>query len=338
MVATEFILVMLVQLVDVVFPSGPEARARQRGRPVVYSETIMVKALLIMVVRGLYGGYALDIFLHQETELAARLRPLVSDAQGRLPSRRTWERRLGRLPARLPGLIGCLGRQLLVLLQPWQAADGRACGRAMAIDSTPLKARGGVWHTKDMQTGHVPSTAIDTEAHWSKSGYHGWWYGYKLHLIATVGRCWIPLAAELTPANVGDNTHAPHLLVQLPAHLCYVLGDQHYNDCALREQCAACGYELIATRRNQRSKRYPHTDGGVNVRRLFHRLRSKTIEPFNGLFKRIFEWNQCAPRTGLRPNQLIVLGAVLVYQLLLLLQWCDNRPIGQGLKPLLKAA
>jgi len=31
---------------------------------------------------------------------------------GRFPTRRTWERRFAQLPARLPALIGGLGRQL----------------------------------------------------------------------------------------------------------------------------------------------------------------------------------------------------------------------------------
>jgi hypothetical protein len=47
----------------------------------------------------------------------------------------------------------------------------------------------------------VPHTSIDTEAHWTKSGWHGWVYGWKLHLVNTVASVWIPLAAELPAAN-----------------------------------------------------------------------------------------------------------------------------------------
>ena len=75
----------------------------------------------------------------------------------------------------------------------------------------------------------VPHSSIDTEAGWSKSGWHGWWYGWKLHLAVTVGALWIPLAAELTVANRGDNEEAPLLLEQLPGEVRYVLGDTHYN-------------------------------------------------------------------------------------------------------------
>ena len=80
----------------------------------------------------------------------------------------------------------------------------------------------------------MPHSSIDTEAGWSKSGWHGWWYGWKLHLAVTVGALWIPLAAELTVANRGDNEEAPLLLEQLPAEVRYVLGDTHYNDPELR--------------------------------------------------------------------------------------------------------
>ena len=43
----------------------------------------------------------------------------------------------------------------------------------------------------------MPHTRIDTEAHWTKSGWHGWVYGWKLHLCCSAGDVWIPLAADL---------------------------------------------------------------------------------------------------------------------------------------------
>lgn len=333
------VLVILLELVDLIFAyAAVPAPAPKRGRPVVYSEALIVKALVVMLVRHLQSPYALDAYLAMETAAVQQIRPYLSLPDGRLPTRRTWERRLGALPERLPTLIACLGRQLLLLLHPWQQGE-QECGHAVAIDSTPIKARGGVWHKKDKQAGIVPSTAIDTEAGWSRSQYHGWWWGYKLHLFVTAGPLWVPLAADLTPANVGDNTHARHLLQEqkLSSEVRILLGDQLYNDKQLRKLCADCEIDLVTTRRNQGSKKYPHTDGGVNVRRIFHRLRSQTIEPFNGQFKKVFDWNTQAPARGLKRNQLLILGAVFVFQLLLLLQWFDNRPIGTGVKALLLA-
>jgi hypothetical protein len=121
-------------------------------------------------------------------------------------------------------MIGCLGRTLVALIQPWAR-----CGRAAAIDSTVLRANGGVWHNKHREQGLVPHTSIDTEAHWTKSGWHGWVYGWKLHVISVVAAVWIPLAAELTPANSADNEVAPGIICEVPSELRFLLGDRQYT-------------------------------------------------------------------------------------------------------------
>lgn len=321
------LLVMLVMLVDRL-PMPAEPTKRGRGRPKTYSDRLIVKALLIMVIRRLYTAYSLLAFLEQDTKLTKQLREMLTQ-EGRFPTRRTWERRLAALPETLPGLIGCLGRHLVVLIQPWARS-----GRAAAVDSTALRAKGGVWHKKDREAGIVPHSTIDTEAHWSKSGYHGWWYGWKLHLVCTVAAVWIPLAARLTPANEADNVIAPALIAELPAEVRYLLGDTHYNDPVLRQQCEERECYLVASR----SGSYPHADIGAKVRQVFHSLRSKAIEPFNGLFKNVFEWGGQVPVKGLNRTQLIVLGAILVYQIVLLYQFEHNLPLGKGIKPLLRAA
>jgi hypothetical protein len=321
------VLVSLVLLTDRL-PWPAEPTKRSRGHPKTYSDRLIVKALIIMILRRLYTAYALLAFLDQDDPLPQQLRPLLCE-QGRFPSRRTWERRLVALPQSLPGLIGCIGRHLVTLLRPWARH-----GRAVACDSTPLATGGGVWHKKHREQGVIPHSSIDTEAGWSKSGWHGWWYGWKLHLAVTAGALWLPLAAELTVANRGDNEEAPLLLEQLPEEVRYVLGDTHYNTPELRQACHQRGWELVATRRGP----YPRCDGGAEVRKVFHKLRSKAIEPFNGLFKNIFEWRVNMPVKGLQRSQLLALGAVVIYQLVLLYQHERNLPLGKGIKPLLRAA
>jgi hypothetical protein len=322
------LLVIFVMLVDRIPMSAP-AKKRGPGRPKVYPDRLIVKALVIMVVRRLYSAYSLLAFLEQDTALTQELRALLTDEKGRFPSRRTWERRLDALPGSLPGLIGALGRYLVPLIRPWAKQ-----GRAAALDSTALRAKGGVWHKKHREQGIVPHTSIDTEAHWSKSGHHGWWYGWKLHLACTVASVWIPLAAKLTAANVHDSIPAPDLICELPLEARYVLGDNHYKTPHVRHQCERSNRLLMASGRGP----YPHTDPGVDVRRIFHLLRHQAIEPFNGLFKNVFEWGGQVPVKGLKRTQLIVLGAVLVYQLALLYQFERDKPLAQGIKPLLRAA
>jgi hypothetical protein len=326
MVPDDSTLVLLVRLIDRI---PMPATTPRRGRPPVYPDRLFLKALVIMIIKRLPRVYLLLTVLDQDPAEMHRLRALLTDAQGRYPTRRTWERRLRAVPDRLPAQIGCLGRHLVATVEPWAT-----CGRAAAIDSTPLRALGGVWHKKHREAGEVPHTSIDTDAHWTKSGWHGWVYGWKLHLVTTVAGVWIPLAARLTPANVADNEEALRLLPELPLDLHYLLGDTHYQDPKLHAAGATRGWDLVATRHG----RYPHTDGGVEVRRVFHKLRSTAIENLNGQFKGIFECGGQVPTRGAIATQRYVLGAVFVYQLTLLHRFQTGGDLRVGLKAFLRAA
>jgi hypothetical protein len=319
------LLVLLVDLIDAI--PGP-AVARTRGRPPTYPDRLFLKALVVMLVRDVQTVDGLLAILGQPTPEMQALRERLT-CDGRFPTRRTWERRLNALPATLPARIACLGTYLVAHLQPW--TDG---GHAVAIDSTVLRARGGVWHKKDREAGVVPHTSIDTEAHWTKSGWHGWVYGWKLHLAVTVAAVWIPLAAELTAANAADNETAPRLLTVLPQTARFILGDTNYQDPALHAHCAADDRFLVATRRGH----YPHADDGVEVRRVFHNLRSLAIENFNGQFKGIFDIHGSVPTRGLIRTQRFALGAVFVYQVTLLYRFDHGQDLRAGLKAFLKAA
>jgi hypothetical protein len=327
MVSQDSLLVTLVNLVDRL-PLAVEPIKRGRGHPKFYSDRLFLKALVVMIVRHLHTVHELLAVLAQPTAEMRLLRHVLS-VQGRFPTRRTWERRLKAIPPTLPAQIGCLGRYLVCLLDPWQT-----CGRAVAIDSTILRARGGQWHQKHREQGIVPHSSIDTEAHWTKSGWHGWIYGWKLHLVSAVAAIWIPLAASLTPANVADSDQAPALLRELAAEARFVLGDRHYNRDELREICTLDGRLLVTTQYG----RYPHTDDGVEVRRTFHKLRSVAIENFNEHFKGIFDGHGQVPTKGLLATQRFALGAVFVYQLALLYRFEQEQELCIGLKAFLKSA
>ena len=331
MITQDSVLVQLIRLVECI-PSPPSLR--RRGRPVVYSEKLFLKALVIMIARRLHKVGELLAVLEEPTPEMSMVRDCLRE-EGRFPSRRTFERRLKAVPESLPEQIGCLGRHLVEVLKPWESR-----GRAVALDSTTLQAKGGVWHKKDKKAGKVPHTAIDTEAEWTKSGWHGWVYGWKLHLAICVCEVWIPLAARLTPANTADNLVAPYLIEQLPDEARFVLGDVHYNAPNVRQACLRSTQEeeeerfLVTTKRGA----YPHTDDGVEVRRIFHKLRSVANENFNEHFKAIFEVHGQVPTRGLINTARFALGAVLVYQLALLYRHERNLDINRGLKPFLRAA
>ncbi len=307
MVSQDSLLVTLVQLVDRL-PMPPRPSKRRRGRPIVYTNRLFLKALVIMIVRHLHKVNELLSVLAQPTAEMATLRALLHE-QGSFPARR--------------------GRHLLDLIQPWAS-----CGRAVAIDSTILRARGGVWHQKHREKGEIPHSSIDTEAHWTKSGWHGWVYGWKLHVVSVVAAVWFPIAAVLTPANVADSDPAPELLREVPAEVRFVLGDRHYNTPELHEDCEHADRLLVTTKYG----RYPHTDAGVEVRRLFHKLRSIAMENFNEHFKGIFDGHGQVPTKGLVATQRFALGAIFVYQLALLYRFEHHLDLCLGLKAFLKAA
>ncbi|HET8845333.1 MAG TPA: transposase [Ktedonobacteraceae bacterium] len=327
MVTQDSLLVTLVKLVDRL-PQPVSPVKRGRGHPQVYSNQLFLKAVVIMIIRHLRTVHELLGVLAEPTPEMCQLRELLCE-QGGFPTRRTWERRLKSLPETLPAQIGCLGRYLIERISPWQKR-----GRAVAIDSTVLRSRGAVWHQKHRKTGEVPHTLIDTEAHWTKSGWHGWVYGWKLHVVSVVAGVWFPVAALLTPANVADNTPAPALLREVPADVRFVLGDRHYNTPEIREDCALSGRTLVATQLGS----YPHTDDGVEVRRVFHKLRSIAMENFNQHFKSIFDGHGQVPTKGLIATQRFVLGAIFVYQLALLYRWEQGLDLCVGLKAFLKGA
>ena len=131
------LLVMLVKLVDRL-PVPPPPAKRGRGRPKVYADRLFLKALVLMIVRHLHTVHELRAVLEQPPPEMQLLRILLTE-QGKFPTRRTWERRLAALPDTLPAQIRCLGHHLVALIQPWAT-----CGRAVAIDSTVLRARWGV--------------------------------------------------------------------------------------------------------------------------------------------------------------------------------------------------
>lgn len=328
MIAQDSLLVQLLRLVDGV-PTPPPTPPR-RGRPRIYSDDLFIKALVVMVVRRIHRVGELLAVLEEGTSETRAIRGLLFEG-GRMPSRRTFERRLRALPESLPQRIGLLGRHLVELMKPWASS-----GRAAALDSTVLFARGGVWHKKDREAGIVPHSSIDTAAGWTKSGWHGWVYGWKLHLAVSVGEAWIPLAASLTPANVHDSKVAGKLIGELPGECRFVLGDTHYNTPEVLKECSEGGRLLVASGRRGP---YPHTDDGVEVRRIFHKLRSVANENFNEHFKAIFDCHGPVPTRGRLDTARFALGAVFTYQIALLHRYEERRlDTNRGLKAFLRAA
>ena len=100
MITQDSVLVRLIRLIEGI-RSPPVPPRRHRGRPIVYSEKLFLKALVIMIVRRLHKVGELLAVLDEPTPQMRIVRELLCE-EGRFPSRRTFERRLKALPERLP--------------------------------------------------------------------------------------------------------------------------------------------------------------------------------------------------------------------------------------------
>src|SRR3989304_547985 len=82
---------------------------------------------------------------------------------------------------------------------------GGFSGCGSAGDKSLFKAQGPVWHQADREAGRIPDKLrhLDTEATWSKSAYHGWVYGYGLHL--TCNAVGFPKLIQTETASVSQS-------------------------------------------------------------------------------------------------------------------------------------
>lgn len=322
----------LMDLVEAVERLMRVPRPARRGRPERYGEAVLLKATVILVVRRLPSVHALLGILDEPEWEGVRAR--LCDQRGRFPARRTWERRLNLVAARLPEWIARVGRLLVAGLRLWEED-----GRAVALDSSVLQARGKPWHQSQRRQGLCRDTRIDQDAHWCQSGWHGWVYGYKLHSVLAVCPLlgvWAPLAAAVTPANTADSTQAPRLLDDLAPLVLdrlLVLADCAYQDPDVRARCARDGRTLVASRKGTHPR-----DAGTPVRQVFHALRSEAIERWHSQLKHIFDLSGQLPTRGLVATQRFVLGAVFTYQLTLLDRFLAGRPLRAGLQAAIQAA
>ena len=145
----------------------------------------------------------------------------------RIPSRRTFDRRLATLSNDIKNRITTMGKLFVhdKIINP----------SILSADSTLVKAKGHLWHKSSIRKKVVPCSGIDTDAMWGFSHTKGWIFGYKLHLISSTGSIIVPLAADFTTANIPDNQMYSILITaSLPFTMIkrtlYMSADPGYDD------------------------------------------------------------------------------------------------------------
>jgi hypothetical protein len=187
------------------------AAKTQRGKPQQYSAGSMLLFFMLMQFKQIHAFKAMHRWAAAHYTILG---------WPKAPDRRTIRRRFLALPAVLQLLMPAIAHQCDQL-------DHSIFGYAWAYaDKSVFRALGGLWHTKHMAAGIVPYSSIDTEASWAKSDYHGWRFGYGLHLICN--RCRFPLMACVTTASTKDYALLVTLISPLRTGLSMVMADKGY--------------------------------------------------------------------------------------------------------------
>lgn len=164
----------------------------QRGRPFVYRHKILIAFFTIMHTKHIFQ------FKTQWRWLRNHLAEREQIGFKIVPHRTTLERRYERLYPFLQSFIAFVGETAEPLGQIFASDD-------LNEDKSLFKAQGPVWHQSDREVGRIPEKLrhLDTDATWSKSGYHGWVYGYGLHL--TCNQAGFPKLVQVETASVSES-------------------------------------------------------------------------------------------------------------------------------------
>ncbi len=164
----------------------------KRGRPFTYAEEMFIVFFLIMQFRRIYAFKAQWRWLKKHPEMLEMLGWAV------IPHRTTISRRYKALYETVQEFVLFIGEYAPEL-------DEKLSHSHLVEDKSLFKALGPVWHQSDRKEGRIPEKLrkLDTGATWSKSAYHGWVYGYGLHV--TCNEDAFPVMVQVETASVSES-------------------------------------------------------------------------------------------------------------------------------------
>ena len=290
-------------------------RPRKRGRPYVYTPTVILRCFIVRIWFRLDSNNGLHTFLDTDCQYNRKL--VLACGLITIPSRRTFDRRLKTISTDIKERISTMGYLF--------AVERLVDLSITAIDSTLLKAKGPVWHKSSMEKGEVPRSGIDTGARWGYSHTKGWVFGYKLHITSTTGELVLPLTADVTTTNVPDNrmyvslTFPSSSSVFSLSSALYMVADPGYDKKLYEYSKKVLGIDLVCPverYENTPKKRlelvcfYQSTLG-----QAIYSRRRISIEPLIEHIKSVFRIDLLAVR-GFHTVSAIVLLSVVLYQIM----------------------
>lgn len=164
----------------------------RRGHPFDYSHKSLIVFFLKMQCFRIFA------FKAQIRWLQGHRSQLTVLGISQVPHRTTLSRRYKSLYPVLQSFVCFIGLYARDL-------DLSFSAYVICCDKSLFKAAGSVWHQSDRANGVIPKglRALDPDATWCKSAYHGWVYGYGLHLICSEGG--FPLYVQAETASVSES-------------------------------------------------------------------------------------------------------------------------------------
>ncbi len=291
------------------------------GRPKSYTDACLIVLFALLTLKGIYS------FKAQHRWLEMHLPGVSQFKLQSVPSRATLSRRYKQLACRLQGFIAFLGDVGMTLI-----AD--ASLEVVYQDKSLFKAKGPVWHQKDKNANRIPTglRAVDTDASWSVSKYHGWVYGYGLHL--TVCPEGLPLMSVADTACVSEKAILDQQINKMLAqNVGYIVADAGYTDLKRTEKLANEGLLLITPvigAKRPQAQRYVEAINQSTLLQTYQQKRNVVIEPIFELLKQLLSThtNHKQLPVSSKPNVVtfLMLGVVLL-QVAMLVNSIWGRPL-----------
>jgi Transposase DDE domain len=182
-----------------------EAAHAHRGRPFVYQHKALIVFFVVMPQRRPFRFKAQHRWLQQHPDLRQHM------GLQAVPTRIILSRRSKDLYPVLQDFIAFLGQYA-------EDLDPQFTRQDLYTDKSLFKDQEPVWYQSDRQAGRESAQLrhLDTDASWSQSGYHGWVYGYGLHLVDN--RVGFPKWVQIETAAVAESDCIDHQATPLIQH------------------------------------------------------------------------------------------------------------------------
>jgi hypothetical protein len=293
------------------------------GHPFEYEDKVLIVFFTIMIVRRINAFKAQHRWLEHHLEEALLL------GFEQIPHRTTLLRRFKSLYSTVQAFIAFLGH--------WSSTLSPEFDHQVLIeDGSLFKAQGAVWHQSDRKVGRIPEKLrnLDTQASWRKSAYHGWVYGYSLHL--TCNRAGFPKLAQIETASVSESEVLEHKQAALFAfHPDAVVGDNAYFKALRIRSWVSQGVILVTPavkwKNGRYAQAYHHFIAQPPISQWL-KCRKTAIEPVFDLFSKVLgttDNHKQLPLQGLEKVRTFLALGVLAVQIAMIVNNVRGLPFRQ---------